>query len=67
MSHPCPMDVAWRVSSKSNGTACVEVAKGDATILVRDTKNRARGMLTLPSTAWQEFIETIQADSISLT
>ena len=66
MSNTRPMAVVWRVSSWSNGTACIEVAKSEAAILVRDTKNRERGILTLPFTAWEDFIKTIQTDSISL-
>lgn len=58
--------VTWRVSSKSNGTNCIEVGDSDTAILVRDTKNRGRGMLSFPSAAWANFIETIQTDSISL-
>jgi hypothetical protein len=66
MSNTRPMDVMWRVSSRSNGTACIEVAKSETAILVRDTKNRGRGILALPVTAWEDFIKTIQTDSISL-
>ena len=66
MSNARPMAVVWRVSSWSNGTACIEVAKSEAAILIRDTKNRERGILTLPLTAWEDFIKTIQTDSISL-
>jgi len=60
------MDIVWRVSSRSNGTACIEVAKSEAAILVRDTKNRGCGMLALPFTAWEDFTRKIQTDSISL-
>lgn len=66
MSNTRLTDVVWRVSSWSNGTACIEVAKSETAILVRDTKNRGRGTLTLPSAAWEDFIKTIQTDSISL-
>ena len=66
MTNSCPVDVAWRVSSRSNGTACVEVANSETAIFVRDTKDRARGRLTIPFAAWGNFIETIQTDSISL-
>ena len=66
MSLGRPMAVVWRVSSRSNGTACIEVGKSETAILVRDTKNRGRGVLTLPFTAWEDFIKTIQTDSISL-
>lgn len=66
MASSCLMDVVWRVSSRSNGTACIEVANSATTVLVRDTKNRSRGMLAIPFTAWENFIDTIQTDSICL-
>jgi Domain of unknown function (DUF397) len=66
MPNTRPMDVVWRVSSRSNGTACIEVAESEATILVRDTKNRGRGIIALPLTAWKDFIKTVQTDSTNL-
>jgi hypothetical protein len=55
-------DLIWRVSSKSNGKECVEVGQTEAAVIVRDTKNRDCGLLSFPSTAWKDFISTIQAD-----
>jgi hypothetical protein len=55
-------ELIWRVSSKSNGKECVEVGQRQAAVLVRDTKNRDCGLLTFPSTAWKDFIKTIQTD-----
>jgi hypothetical protein len=60
MSHPQPTHVVWRVSSKSNGTNCVEVAHSETVILVRDTKNRDQGMLSVSTPAWKAFIKAIQ-------
>ena len=66
MSNLQRMDVIWRVSSKSSGGNCIEVGDSEIAILVRDTKNRDQGMLSFPSTAWENFIKVIQTDSISL-
>jgi hypothetical protein len=62
----CQIKVTWRVSSRSNGTACIEVAKSETAILVRDTKNRDRAILSFPSTAWEDFINAVQTNSITL-
>jgi hypothetical protein len=60
------MNLVWRVSSKSNAGNCVEVAKDKTAIFVRDTKARGRGTLAFPSPAWEDFIKTIQMESIKL-
>jgi hypothetical protein len=51
----------WRKSTHSdgNGGACVEVASG-ATVLIRDTVNRAACTLSVPATAWATFTATIR-------
>lgn len=61
------MDVTgakWRKAgrSSSNGGACVEVADNLAgVVLVRDTKDRAGGMLTFGSDSWRLFVAEIAA------
>ncbi|MBA0127670.1 DUF397 domain-containing protein [Haloechinothrix sp. YIM 98757] len=49
--------LVWRKPSRSgsNGGGCVEVALPGARALVRDTKDRQGGTLTVPFTAWQAF------------
>jgi hypothetical protein len=54
-------EIVWRVSSRSNGTECVEVARSEAKILVRDTKNRDMPTLSFSSRAWENFLRIIQA------
>jgi hypothetical protein len=61
-----PIGARWRVSSRSNGTACVEVADAETAILVRDTKNRRQEVLSFSFAAWSDFIKTVQAESIIL-
>ena len=51
---------AWRKStySSGNGDNCVEVASSDS-VLVRDTTDRGGITLSLPPSAWREFITSI--------
>jgi hypothetical protein len=59
------MGPAWRVSSKSNGSNCIEVRADRTAVLVRDTKNRSQGLLSFSTAAWEDFIKTVQTDNIS--
>ena len=47
----------WRKSSYSggNGGNCVEIAATGPAIMVRDTKDRAGGTLTIGRDAWRQF------------
>ena len=46
----------WRTSSYSNiGGECVEVAASRGVVGVRDTKDRAGGVLAFSPAAWQRF------------
>lgn len=65
MSNPQMVDIAWRVSSRSNGKECVEVAHDGKAIFVRDTKNRSRGILSFSTNAWDDFIETFKQISLA--
>lgn len=53
----------WFKSSYSGteGDNCVEVAAGDAAVLVRDSKDPRVGRLTLTPTAWAAFTAHIAA------
>ena len=52
----------WRKStySDANGGQCLETASGHGLVMVRDTTNRAGGMLSVPADAWQQFVATIR-------
>jgi hypothetical protein len=52
---------AWRKSSHSASTNCVEVATTRAEILVRDTKRPHQVVLRYPAASWLEFIDAIKA------
>jgi hypothetical protein len=66
MLSTCPMDISWRVSSWSKNGNCVEIASSEATVLIRDTKNRSGRVLSFRITAWENFIKTVQADNTGL-
>jgi hypothetical protein len=55
---------AWRKSSRSGGEGgnCVEVARFDTGIGVRDSKDPAGGVLRFTGTAWTIFLADLGAD-----
>ena len=52
----------WRTASYSgaNGGECIEVASAADTVMVRDTKNRDGGILSVPASTWRAFIATMK-------
>jgi hypothetical protein len=55
------VEVAWRTSSYSgNGGSYVEVGHRAEEVLVRDTKDRPGGALTIPHTPWQALLAHLQ-------
>ena len=51
------MDSTFRKSTKSYAQGdCVEVAKTDEGIVVRDSKNRDKGTLTFTPDEWDAFV-----------
>jgi len=64
--------LVWRKSSYSESGNCVEVAiqgesveSVESVVFIRDSKNPNGGILRVPSSAWQEFTQGIQANSIT--
>ncbi|WP_436788933.1 DUF397 domain-containing protein [Yinghuangia sp. YIM S10712] len=57
-----PQAPSWRKSSYSGQVAqeCVEVASLDSVIGARDSKDAARGHLTVSPAAWTALTETIK-------
>jgi hypothetical protein len=58
----------WRKSSFSGngGGNCVETAPDTATVHIRDTKSRERGMLTVDAAAWRAFMDDVRAGRANL-
>jgi hypothetical protein len=52
----------WRKSTYSdgNGGACVEVADGPDTVLVRDTTDRGGITLSIAAAVWQRFAGSLK-------
>jgi hypothetical protein len=52
----------WRKSSysDSSGNNCVEVARADAAVLIRDTTNRDGVLLAVDAAAWQRFTASLR-------
>jgi hypothetical protein len=52
----------WRTASYSgaNGGECVEVASAADVVIVRDTKNRSGGTLSVPASAWRAFVAAMK-------
>ncbi|GGY85734.1 hypothetical protein GCM10010300_32220 [Streptomyces olivaceoviridis] len=52
------MNPNWRTSSYTKSDSCVEVADNDPSrVMVRDTKHREFGHLSLNPASWSRFIE----------
>ncbi|MDT7729620.1 MAG: hypothetical protein QOI21_6196 [Actinomycetota bacterium] len=49
----------WRKSSHSGQEDCIEIALGSV-VGVRDTKDRAGGVLTVSSGSWSVFLLEVQ-------
>lgn len=52
------VEVLWRKSSysQSGESACVEVAFAASGVAVRDSKNTAGPILTVPERSWRRFV-----------
>jgi hypothetical protein len=53
---------SWRKSSYSgaNGGECIEVATTPDTVMVRDSKDRSRGVLSVSASAWRAFVSAVR-------
>ena len=60
MNHAGPVPAEWRKSSRSSSAAnCVEVAwSPESVTAVRDSKNTAGPVLTVPVSAWAAFLRS---------
>nr|WP_132875113.1 DUF397 domain-containing protein [Tamaricihabitans halophyticus] len=60
MIMPKSAGMTWRKSSYSAGSnGCVEVARTEGAVQVRDTKNRAGGQLTISGAAWRALLDEL--------
>jgi Domain of unknown function (DUF397) len=54
--------IEWKTSSKSNGGNCVEVAFHNGMVLIRDSKNREGGTISVPSAEWRKFLVDVKRE-----
>lgn len=57
-------EIHWWKSTRSGGGAgnnCVEVGTGAGSVLVRDTKDRDGGMLSVSPRAFRAFVTEVKA------
>jgi len=57
---------AWRKSSASNTSGCVEVAFVDQSVLIRDSKHPGGPRLQVPAKEWQRFIDGVRHGEFDL-
>ncbi len=64
------MDLAtakWRKSSHSNQNGCVEVARGDGQIAVRDSKDPSGPVLLFTAYEWRAFLAGVHDGEFETT
>jgi hypothetical protein len=54
----------WRQSQASGGTNCVQVARSDEGVFVRDSKALLGPALSFTCGGWQVFIDAIKLDTL---
>jgi hypothetical protein len=59
-------NAAWRTSSRSSATNCVEVAPVSAGVAVRDSKDRTGPVLMFSRSPWQEFLTAAKGGEFDL-
>lgn len=53
--------LAWRKSSRSGGSGqCIEIARRDLSVLVRDSHNRSGAVLAFKPAQWSAFLERVR-------
>jgi Domain of unknown function (DUF397) len=67
MSAPDLSQAAWRKSSHSGVNGCVEVAKVDHMIAVRDSKDRGGPVLLFRPDEWSAFLGGIRNDEFNFS
>jgi uncharacterized protein DUF397 len=60
------LNEAWRTSTRSQDTNCVEVAYRGGEVLVRDTKNREAALVSVTPEGWRSFVAGIKAGEFDL-
>jgi hypothetical protein len=56
-----PSSAEWRKSSYSGINGCVEVASIDATVIIRDSKDRQGPVLVFTPAEWAAFLKGVRS------
>jgi hypothetical protein len=56
----------WRISARSSGGNCVEVLTRSREVLVRDSKDRAGGVLSFDREAFADFLGAVKDGEFDL-
>ncbi|MFJ3339159.1 DUF397 domain-containing protein [Streptomyces sp. NPDC086766] len=60
-----PEQPSWRTSSYTSQDTCVEVADNALhAVMVRDTKDRGRGVISVPPAVWAAFLRYAKASAV---
>ncbi|WP_211343292.1 DUF397 domain-containing protein [Actinomadura pelletieri] len=54
----------WRKASHSEDSDCVEVATLGSSVLVRDSRDHAAGVLTLDSVQWNALLNAVRSGDL---
>ena len=57
---PLPAEGSWRKSSASGNSGCVEVARTEGHVWVRDTKDRPGPVLRFTAQEWAAFVHGVR-------
>ncbi len=61
-----PVALSWRKSSASATGDCVEVARSDQSVYVRDSKQRLPHVLEFSASEWLAFVAGVRAGEFDL-
>ena len=61
-----PTSLAWRKSKFSEAGNCIEVARGELGILVRDSKGSEHMVASISVSAWSRFIGLIKENDLKI-
>ncbi len=56
----------WRKSSRSNSQGCLEVAFGERSVLVRDSKHPDGPVLAISLKAWAAFVTQVRGSALGV-
>lgn len=59
--------LAWRKSSHSDAGTCIEIARRDLSILVRDTRHRSGTVLAFTPAQWSAFVGRVRGCGWGIT